>query len=153
LHHLENEGYHIEYHAYNHEGKEFNCNKPTAEEKVNKSFEILKDCGFNTTNIKYFIPPRYEPSDDAENIFLNKNFTIIMDYYIVKKKGELIKIEIITNKEYTWYLPKNMTKEMEILALSDYKTSQHQFYLSIHPKAINYGGGLEFLDYFLNKTG
>ena len=153
LHHLEDEGYHIEYHAYNHEGKEFDCNKSTAEEKVNKSFEILKDCGFNTTNIKYFIPPRYGLSKDAKEVFMNKNISIFAENQLFKKENGNIKCITITNKEYTWYLPKNMTKEAEVLALSDYKTSQHQFYLSIHPKAVNYGGGLEFLDYFLNKTG
>lgn len=152
LHHLNNEGYHIEYHAYNHIGREFDCNKSVAEEKLNNSFKTLNDCGFDTSNIQYFIPPRYGLSKDSEVVFLNKNITIIMDYYILKKENNTIKKIIITNKEYTWYMPKNMTKEMELLALSDYKTSQHQFYLSIHPKAVNYGGGLEFLDYFLNMT-
>ncbi len=152
LHHLNNEGYHIEYHAYNHIGREFDCNKSVAEEKLNNSFKILNDCGVDTNNIQYFIPPRYGLSKDSEGVFLNKNITIIMDYYILKKENNTIKKIIITNKEYTWYLPKNMSKKMELLALSDYETSQHQFCLSIHPKAVNYGGGLEFLDYFLNKT-
>ncbi|AEF96711.1 DUF2334 domain-containing protein [Methanotorris igneus] len=152
LHHLENEGYHIEYHGYNHIGEEFNCNKTVAEEKLNNSFKILNDCEFNTKKIKYFIPPRYKISKDAEEIFLNKNITIIMDYYILKKENNSIKKIIITNKEYTWYLPENLVKPAEILAEIDYKSSQHQFCLSIHPKAVNYGGGLEFLDYFLNIT-
>ncbi len=152
LHYLENNGYHIEYHAYNHIGDEFDCNKSVAEEKLNESFEILNTCGFNTSNIKYFIPPRYKLSKGAEDVFLNRNITIIMDYYMLEKENSTIKKIIITNKEYTWYLPKNMTKEMEVMALLDYKVSQHPFYLSIHPKAVNYGGGLDFLNYFLNNT-
>jgi hypothetical protein len=116
-------------------------------------FKILEDCGFDTKNIKYFIPPRYGLSKDAEEVFLDKNISIIVGPNILKKENNSIKRIIITNKEYTWYLPKNLTKTVELLAVSDYKTSQHQFCLSIHPKAVNYGGGLELLDYFLNETG
>ncbi|WP_421077991.1 DUF2334 domain-containing protein [Methanothermococcus sp. Ax23] len=152
LHHLENEGYHIEYHAYNHINREYDCNRTVAGEKLDKSFKILEDCGFDTKNIKYFIPPRYGLSKDAEEVFLDKNISIIVGPNILKKENNSIKRIIITNKEYTWYLPKNLTKTVELLAVSDYKTSQHQFCLSIHPKAVNYGGGLKFLDYFLNET-
>ncbi|WP_292460378.1 DUF2334 domain-containing protein [Methanothermococcus sp.] len=149
---LEKEGYHLEYHAYNHIGGEYNCNKTVAEKKLNESFKILNDCGIDTKKIKYFIPPRYKISKDSEEVFLNKNISIIMDYYLLKKDNNSMEKIIITNKEYTWYMPKNLVKITELLAISDYKTSQHQFYLSIHPKAVNYGGGLEFLNYFLNTT-
>ncbi|AEH07116.1 DUF2334 domain-containing protein [Methanothermococcus okinawensis] len=152
LHHLDNEGYHIEYHAYNHIGAEYKCNKTVASEKLNDSFKILKDCGFNTKKIKYFIPPRYKLSTDAENVFLNKNITIIMEYYILKKENNGIKRVIITNKEYTWYMPNIVVKPMILLAMLDYNLSKHQFCLSIHPKAVNYGNGLIFLDKFLNAT-
>jgi len=78
LHKLEKEGYNIEFHAYNHIGNEFNCNKSVVEEKLNKSFKILEECGFNSKGIKYFIPPRYALSKDAEKLFLEKNMTIIL---------------------------------------------------------------------------
>ena len=152
LHHLEDEGYHIEYHGYDHIGGEYNCNKTIAGEKLNESFEILKNCGFKTKSIKYFIPPRYKLSEDARDVLLDKNITIIMDYYILKKENDSVKKIIITNKEYTWYMPKKGINVIEMLAVLEYNTSQHQFCLSIHPKAVNYGGGLEFLDYFLDKT-
>ena len=146
LHKLEDEGYHIELHGYNHIDGEFNCNKEIAEEKIKKSLKILKDCRFS--NISYILPPRYEVSKDAEDVMLSYNLTIITENYILTKT-EWIPIK---NREYTWYLPESFTKIMLILAEFDYKTSKHQFYLSIHPKSINYGGGIEFLDEFLNET-
>ncbi|WP_456472396.1 DUF2334 domain-containing protein [Methanocaldococcus sp.] len=152
LHYLEKEGYHIEYHGYNHIGYEFNCSKTVAEEKLNKSFKILENCGFDIKKIKYFIPPRYKISKAAEEVFLNRNITIILDKYMLKKENNSIKKIVINNKEYTWYLPKNCVKSVELLAKIDYISSKHQFCLSIHPKAVNYGGGLEFLNYFLNMT-
>ncbi|ADC70464.1 conserved hypothetical protein [Methanocaldococcus sp. FS406-22] len=155
LHKLEKEGYHIEFHAYNHIGDEFYCNKTVAEEKLNKSFKILEECGFNPKNIRYFIPPRYKISKDAEKLFLERNITIILENkMITNKNGKIVKIDI-TNREYTWYLPKSLLKIAENIAIADYKISikeNRQFFLSIHPKAVNYGGGLEFLDYFLNET-
>ncbi|XRP97498.1 DUF2334 domain-containing protein [Methanocaldococcus sp. 16A] len=155
LHKLEKEGYHIEFHAYNHIGEEFNCNKSVAEEKLNKSFKILEQCEFNPKEIKYFIPPRYALSKDAEKLFLEKNMTIILkNKMIIDRNGKIHPIKI-TNREYTWYLPKYLEKIAEYLAVIDYKLSikeNRQFFLSIHPKAVNYGGGLEFLDKFLNET-
>ncbi|AIJ06269.1 hypothetical protein JH146_1427 [Methanocaldococcus bathoardescens] len=155
LHKLEKEGYNIEFHAYNHIGNEFNCNKSVAEEKLNKSFKILEQCGFNSKEIKYFIPPRYKLSKDAEKLFLEKNMTIILgNKMIINKNGKISEIGI-TNREYTWYLPESSLKVVEDIALIDYKLSikeNKQFFLSIHPKAVNYGGGLEFLDWFLNET-
>ncbi|WP_423793167.1 DUF2334 domain-containing protein [Methanocaldococcus indicus] len=149
LHELEKEGYHIEYHGYNHIGKEFNCNKETAEEKLKKSLKIFKDCGFNPKNIDYFIPPRYALSKEAENVFINDNFTIIVGNKIITKYNNTI-IEIpITNKEYTWYLPKNMVDIKLKEAINDYNKTKNLFCLSIHPRAVNYGGGLELLDKFL----
>ncbi|MEO2117393.1 MAG: DUF2334 domain-containing protein [Methanocaldococcus sp.] len=155
LHKLEEKGYHIEFHAYNHIGDEFNCNKTVAEEKLNKSFKILEECNFNSKKIKYFIPPRYKLSEDAEKLFLERNIIIILENkMITEKDGKIDKIDI-TNREYTWYLPKYLSKIVEKIALIDYKLSIKQnrkFFLSIHPKAVNYGGGLEFLDIFLNET-
>ncbi|WP_064496918.1 DUF2334 domain-containing protein [Methanocaldococcus jannaschii] len=155
LHKLEKEGYHIEFHAYNHIDDEFNCNKTVAEEKLNKSFKILEECGFNPKKIKYFIPPRYKLSEDAEKLFLGRNITIILENkMITEKDGKIVEISI-TNREYTWYLPKPLVKVAEKIATTDYKLSikeNRKFFLSIHPKAVNYGSGLEFLDYFLNET-
>ncbi|CAB3287271.1 conserved protein of unknown function [Methanocaldococcus lauensis] len=155
LHQLEKEGYHIEYHAYNHIGDEFNCNKTVAEEKLNKSFKILKECGFNPKKIKYFIPPRYRISKDAEKLFLERNISIILNNKIITKNNGKIYVISIINREYTWYLPKIFVKDAEIIALIDYKLSKIEnkpYFLSIHPKAVNYGGGLLFLNDFLNET-
>jgi predicted deacetylase len=155
LHKLEKEGYHIEFHACNHIGDEFNCNKTVAEEKLNKSFKILEECGFNPKNTRYFIPPRYKLSEDAEKLFLERNITIILENkMIINKNGKILEIRI-TNREYTWYLPKSLLKIAEYIAIADYKLSikeDRQFFLTVHPKAVNYGGGLEFLDDFLNET-
>nr|WP_245528894.1 DUF2334 domain-containing protein [Methanotorris formicicus] len=146
LHKLEDKGYHIELHGYNHIDGEFNCNKEVAKEKIKKSLEILNACGFN--NISYIIPPRYEVSKDAENVMLSYNLTIITKNYIITKTGKIP----IENREYTWYLPKSFTGIVFPIAEFDYKMSKYLFYLSIHPKSINYGGGIEFLDEFLNQT-
>ncbi|ACV24526.1 DUF2334 domain-containing protein [Methanocaldococcus fervens] len=155
LHKLEREGYHIEFHAYNHVGNEFDCNKTTAKEKLNKSFEILEECGFKTKDIDYFIPPRYKISEDAKKVFLQKNITIIFkNKMITNKNGSVSDIEI-TNKEYTWYLQKSLVSSAKKSVIIDYNLSIKEkklFFLSIHPKAVNYGGGLEFLDEFLNET-
>ncbi|NPA62054.1 MAG: DUF2334 domain-containing protein [Methanococci archaeon] len=155
LHELEKEGYHIEFHAYNHIGDEFNCNKTVAEEKLNLSFKIMKECKFNVSKIKYFIPPRYKISKDAEEVFLNRNISIILKTTLITPKNESIIEYNIVNREYTWYLPKTLLIIVEPISIIDYKICTMEgkrYFLSIHPKAINYGGGLEFLDHFLNET-
>ncbi|WP_456419822.1 DUF2334 domain-containing protein [Methanocaldococcus infernus] len=98
------------------------------------------------------MPPRYKISEDAKEVFLSRDITIITDHYILKKENDSIKKILITNREYTWYLPKDYLESAKKLAKKDYESSKYLFCLSIHPKAVNYGGGLEFLDYFLNMT-
>ncbi|MCS3902002.1 DUF2334 domain-containing protein [Methanococcus voltae] len=155
LHELDKKGYHIQYHGYDHIAGEYNCNESVAKQKLNESIKILNNCQFDTNTINYVITPRYKLSKDSANVFLNRNFTIIMDYYILKNRTDGIEKIIITNKEYTWYMPENCTEIAKNVSIVDYKNSlkeNNQFTLSIHPKAVNYGNGIEFLDYFLRKT-
>ncbi|MBP2173058.1 DUF2334 domain-containing protein [Methanococcus voltae] len=156
LHELNDRGYHIQYHGYDHIGGEYNCSEAIANEKTDKSLKILENCGFNTKKINYVITPRYILSKDSENNFLKRNFTIIVNSYILKPKiNKDVEKVIITNKEYTWYTPENCTEKVKNISLIDYKTSlkeNKQFTLSIHPKAVNYGNGLEILDYFLFES-
>ncbi|MBP2143937.1 putative deacetylase [Methanococcus voltae] len=159
LHELDDRGYHIQYHGYDHIGGEYNCSEAVANEKTDNSLKILEDCNFDTKKINYVITPRYKLSKDSEDNFLKRNFTIIMDYYILKTKNNQNKTYfekvIITNKEYTWYTPENCTEKVKNISLIDYRNSlkeNKQFTLSIHPKAVNYGNGIEFLDYFLAES-
>ncbi len=150
LHKLEKRGYKIGLHGYEHTFHEFNCPKDICLEKLHNAELIMKDCGFN--NITLFLPPAWVLSNESLKVLLANNFTIILTNKIIYPNGSSKKI---INKEYTWYLKKKYVNEYLIKAENDYHyASKHKipFYLSIHMGVVNYGGGLEFLDRFLNET-
>ncbi|AEH06343.1 DUF2334 domain-containing protein [Methanothermococcus okinawensis] len=149
LHQLEKRGYKIELHGYKHTYHEFNCSEEEASKKLHDAETIMSECGFN--NMTLFLPPAWALNNESTKVLLNHNYTIILTDKLIYPNNT---IEKITNKEYTWYIQKNITKikYKEYKALSDYHNSQYQFYISVHPKPACYGGGLVVLDYFLNKT-
>ena len=147
LHQLENRGYKVELHGYKHTYHEFNCSKSVCSKKLYNAEIIMSKCGFD--NMTLFLPPAWALSNDSMKVLLKHNYTIILTDKLIYPNGT---IEKITNNEYTWYIPRYKIRYEETRALLDYKTSNVQFYLSLHPKPACYGGGLVILDYFLNKT-
>ncbi|UXM84397.1 DUF2334 domain-containing protein [Methanococcus aeolicus] len=147
LHQLEQRGYKIELHGYKHTYHEFNCSKSESSKKLHDAETIMSKCGFD--NMTLFLPPAWALSNDSTYVILNHNYTIILTDKLIYPNGTIKKI---TNNEYTWYIPKNEIEYRKHEALFDYKDSQYQFYISLHPEPVCYGGGLAILDYFLNKT-
>ena len=151
---LQEEGYHIEYHAYYHNGPEFLCSGKVAEEKLKKSLAILRECGFDTTKIKYFIPPEGKLTSESEEVFLNNGFTVIVPGFVIYKKNGKIYRKRISYREYTWYLKMKNLRHTEIRAFMDYyDVPHHQYCLSVHPVAVNTPAGLEFLRFALRFNG
>lgn len=147
---LQKEGYHIEYHAYYHNGAEFLCSGKVAEEKLQKSLAILKECGFNTSKIKYFIPPEGKLTPASENVFLRNGFTVIVPGFIIYRKNGKTYRKRISYREYTWYLKMKNLRRTEIKAAMDYyDIPHHQYCLSVHPVAVNTPAGLKFLRFAL----
>ncbi|EHP89177.1 DUF2334 domain-containing protein [Methanotorris formicicus] len=150
LHQLEKRGYKIELHGYKHTFHEFNCSKDMCLEKLHNAELIMKECGFNNTTL--FLPPAWALNNESLKVLLAHNYTIILTNKIIYPNGSSKKI---INKEYTWYLKKEYVDMYLIIAEVDYHTASEYnvpFYVSIHLGVVNYGGGLEFLDRFLNET-
>ncbi|ABR54501.1 conserved hypothetical protein [Methanococcus vannielii SB] len=147
---LKTKGYIIELHGYDHIGQEFNCNASIAAEKLDKSLSILEN--HTGRKISYIMPPRYGLSDEAKSKIFEKNLSIVIGSYYLEKDFHEIKVIKIENKEYTWYLEKENVENQLLNAKNEYINSKNPYFLSIHPKAVNYGGGIEFLDKFLSFT-
>jgi len=111
---------------------------------------IMKECGFK--NMSLFLPPAWALNNESTEVILNHNYSIILTNKIIFPNGSS---EKIINKEYTWYLKKEYVNIYLMKAEIDYYYSSADnipFYISIHPQTVTYGGGLEFLDKFLNET-
>ncbi|ASJ06703.1 hypothetical protein A3L08_04910 [Thermococcus pacificus] len=152
LRNLSSEGYHVELHGYDHIGDEFNCGRGEAERRLYLGLKELEDAGFVP---EYFIPPRYSLSEDALNVLLSHNLTVIGKDFIYLTNGTM---KPIINREYTWYIPRFLVDYQLESAEESYKNTKGTFFLSIHPKAANNEAGLEFLRKFLEfvrkyKTG
>ncbi len=141
---LEREGYHIELHGYTHVGREFDCNADRAEEKLELGLGEFRKCGLPYP--RYFIAPRYALSKDALDVLLGHNITVIGQNFIYFPNGE---VEHICNREYTWYLDEGALPRELSMAEGAYLSVRGTFFLSIHPKAVNTGAGMEFLRDFL----
>ncbi|MBA2861250.1 hypothetical protein HNP90_000110 [Methanococcus maripaludis] len=150
IRYLQTKGYNVELHGYDHIEREFDCNYSIASEKIEKSLEILNTYKFD--EISCILPPRYGISEDSKKAMLNNGFSIIIGQYAFEMNNNSVYTYNITNKEYTWYLEENNTKNQLNLAEEEYLESEYKYFLSIHPKAVNYGGGIEFLNEFLNFT-
>uniref|UniRef100_A9AA29 Polysaccharide deacetylase n=1 Tax=Methanococcus maripaludis (strain C6 / ATCC BAA-1332) TaxID=444158 RepID=A9AA29_METM6 len=150
IRYLQTKGYNIELHGYDHIEREFDCNYSIAMEKIEKSLEILNT--YKIDGISCILPPRYGISEDSKKTMLENGFSVIIGQYAFEmNNGKTYKYNI-TNNEYTWYLEENTTSNQLNLAKEEYLESEYKYFLSIHPKAVNYGGGIEFLDEFLNFT-
>ncbi len=151
LHELKERGYRIELHGYKHTYHEFKYPKNIASDKLQKATVIMRDCGFNNTTL--FLPPAWALSNESIEILTENNHTIILTDKIILPNGTTKKI---SNHEYTWYL-KNHSVELYLkkAKLDYYIASKNKipYYISMHPGVVNYGGGLIFLDKFLNETG
>lgn len=143
LRNLSSEGYHIELHGYDHIGREFDCERDEAGRRLEMGLGELGDAGFVPG---YFIPPRYALSGDALDVLLSHNLTVIGEDFIYLPNGT---IWPIINREYTWYLPHPLLDYQLESARTSYRDTKGTFFLSIHPKAVNNGAGLEFLRGFL----
>ena len=152
LHRLQAQGYTIGIHGYTHAGPEFNCSRDDAERKLGLAMEIME--AVNLTP-EYFLPPHYALSEDALQVVLSRNMTVIGREEVITPNGWR---ERITNREYTWYLPRwKLAFELK-RAEVEYLKTEGAFFLSLHPRAANDEAGLEFLRRFLefvrkHKTG
>ena len=140
---LEREGYHIELHGYTHIGNEFDCNATVAGRKLELGLRALS---YLNVTPEYFIAPRYALSKAALKVLLKHNITVIGRDFIYFPNGT---VEPIYNVEYTWYLPPLLLRYQLTSAESAYSNIKGTFFLSIHPKAVNKGAGIEFLREFL----
>ncbi|WP_459201141.1 DUF2334 domain-containing protein [Methanococcus sp. CF] len=150
IRYLQTKGYNVELHGYDHIGREFDCNYTTAVEKIEKSLEILNY--YKIDGISCILPPRYGVSEDSKKAMFEKNFSVIIGACAFEINNSTVCGYNITNKEYTWYLEENNTSNQLDLAKEEYLESECKYFLSIHPRAVNYGGGIEFLDEFLKFT-
>ncbi|AFK21656.1 DUF2334 domain-containing protein [Pyrococcus sp. ST04] len=141
---LEREGFKVGIHGYTHIGDEFNCNSSVAEEKIKLATIALKKANISFERI--FVPPRYSISKEALNVLLKDNFTVILRDRIYYPNGTCIKVK---NREYTWYASNFTLGIRLIIAKFEFRKNKENFILSLHPKAANYGCGLEFLRRFL----
>lgn len=140
---LREEGYHLDLHGYTHVGKEFNCSSEEAEVKLERALGIMAELNLTP---EYFLPPRYALSEEAKNVLLSHNLTVITKDSIVLPNGTEVSI---VNREYTWYLsPLELPFKLRE-AKEDYLKTEGIFYLSVHPKAVNNWAGMEFLKRFL----
>jgi predicted deacetylase len=140
---LERNGYHIELHGYSHMENEFDCNASVAERRLELGLKALSM--LNATP-EYFIAPRYALSKAALKVLLKHNITVIGRDFIYFPNGT---VEPIYNVEYTWYLPPLLLRYQLTSAESAYSNIKGTFFLSIHPRAVNKGAGIEFLREFL----
>ncbi|WP_297457913.1 DUF2334 domain-containing protein [Thermococcus sp.] len=150
LENLSSEGYHIGLHGYDHIGREFDCSRGEAERRLDMGLRELGNAGFIP---EYFLPPRYALSGEALRVLLSRNLTVIGEDFVYFPNGTA---EPILNREYTWYLSRFLLNYRLESAQSSYENTRGTFFLSVHPKAVNSGAGLEFLREFLNyvrKTG
>ncbi|ABO34624.1 conserved hypothetical protein [Methanococcus maripaludis C5] len=150
IRYLRTKGYNIELHGYDHIECEFDCNCTLATEKIEKSLEILNY--YKIDGISYILPPRYGISEDSKKAMLDNGFSVIIGQYAFEMNNSTVYKYNITNKEYTWYLEENNAENQLEMAKKEYFESEDKYFLSIHPRAVNYGGGIEFLEEFLNFT-
>ena len=141
---LEEEGYKVGIHGYDHIGNEFLCNETIAEAKLRAAREELERAGIKYD--KVFVPPRYEISTQALKVLLRNNFTVFLKGKVCYPSGDC---ERIKEREYTWYAGRLRAKIMLVIAKFEFTHTRGIFVLSIHPKAVNYGGGMDFLREFL----
>ncbi|NJE06027.1 DUF2334 domain-containing protein [Thermococcus sp. M36] len=143
LRNLSGEGYHVELHGYDHIGDEFECDGAEAKKRLDLGLGELEDMGFSP---EYFIAPRYAVSDEALEVLLGHNLTVIGGDFIYLPNGT---VEPVLNREYTWYLTGPLLNYQLESARASYRNTKGTFFLSIHPKAANSGAGMEFLEEFL----
>ncbi len=147
---LQKEGYHIEFHAYLHNGAEFDCNYKTAVKKWEISEGIMRRCGFNSINL--FFPPHGKVSKGALRAFLERGVSVITRRTLFVLEHSETKAFAIDNQEFTWYINSKELKYKLSRAKSNYKMALKEnelFCLSVHPKAINDPAGMEFLNEML----
>ncbi|ASJ09991.1 polysaccharide deacetylase [Thermococcus sp. P6] len=148
LHELQAKGYRIELHGYEHTFHEFNCSYAKAGEKLENATFLMESVGFG--NFSLFLPPAWALNNESIDAIEEYNLTTIMPDYFILPNGS---IKRVWNHEYTWYIERNETDIRVSMALRDYNRTSRAgipFYLSLHPQTIIYGGGLKFLDEFLN---
>ncbi|WP_237698527.1 DUF2334 domain-containing protein [Pyrococcus sp. NA2] len=142
---LEAKGYKVGIHGYDHIGNEFQCNGEVAREKLMLAMKEFHEA--NITFERVFVPPRYRISKNALNVLLKENFTVYLKGKVCYPNGECKRVKM---REYTWYVGKLRAKLMLLIAKLEYTHTRGVFILSVHPRAVNYGGGMEFLEEFLN---
>ncbi len=143
---MEKAGYHIEYHAYKHNGAEFNCAEKEAEYKLDASLAILKKCGFQ--NINLFFPPHGILTKNAINVFLNHHIAVITKHVLFVPTQKVLKTYPIDNQEYTWYIREKQLPGKLRRAKLNYSIAVKNgelFCLSVHPGAVNNASGIKFL--------
>ncbi|MPW39771.1 DUF2334 domain-containing protein [Thermococcus sp. 101 C5] len=147
LHELREKGYRVELHGYAHTYHEFNCSYELAAEKLDNATSLVFSLGFGKPSL--FLPPAWALNNETLRAILEHNLTVVTRDYLIFPNGSS---ERIVNREYTWYINETQVQERLSVALYDYKKASEEgfmFYLSLHPGAVNYGGGLEFLREFL----
>lgn len=148
LHELQARGYRIELHGYEHTFHEFNCSYSEAVEKLENATSLMESVGFG--NFSLFLPPAWALNNESLEAIEEYNLTTVMPDYFILPNGS---IKSVWNHEYTWHIERNETDIRVLMALRDYNRTSGAgipFYLSLHPQVIIYGGGLKFLDEFLD---
>jgi len=152
---LQKEGYHIEFHAYLHNGAEFQCPYETAIEKMEISWGIFERCGLGRFDL--FFPPHGKISKGAIKAFLQSGISVITKRVLLVPENSTVKAFSIDNQEYSWYINSKELPRKIAKAKRNYELAQKEkelFCLSLHPKAVNNSAGIEFLKamlIFLNR--
>ncbi|GEM_PF-4155703 len=143
---MEKAGYHMEYHAYKHNGAEFCCTGKEAEYKLDASLAILKKCGFRNVNL--FFPPHGIITKSAINVFLNHHIAVITKRILFVPTPKGLKAYPTDNQEYTWYIKEKQLPGKLKRAKLNYSMALKNgelFCLSVHPGAVNTTAGMKFL--------
>jgi len=144
LHELEERGYHIELHGYDHVGREYDVSYSEALKDLVEALSEMYELGFVP---HYIFPPRNALSGEALMAMHRFALEVITadKFYAPNGRGYPVMA-----REYTWYVE---TKEQRNRAWAEFVRDVRQakqkgipFYLSIHPKAVNAGFGLSILE-------
>lgn len=147
LHSLEERGYRIELHGYEHTYHEFDCPYEEAVEKLENAMGLMGKAGFQ--NMSLFLPPAWALNNDSIRAIGEFNLTIVLPDYFLLPNGSRVRV---WNREYTWYVDEGKAEERFLVAAHDYNATCREgipFYLSLHPQVIVHGEGLKVLEEFL----